>query len=335
MLPPGEATKSFAELAPPLRSACSRWDSSAAIVIVALGGGVIGDLAGFAAAILRRGIRFVQIPTTLLAQVDSSVGGKTGINTPQGKNLIGAFHQPSLVLADTDAAHDAARRARCAPATPRSPSTACSATRAFFAWLERHWQGVFGNDPAMLTRSHRRQRHAPRPRIVERDETETGDRMLLNLGHTFGHALEAWAGYSSRLLHGEAVAIGMCQAARFSEQLGLCPAGTAARIESHLRLVGLPTRVAHIPGAERPEPQALFALMAAGQESPRRPPHAHLAPRHRRRLRHPRCRRGRSRAVLGARGYTPSVIRPDSRAFSTSKALALHPIGDTPEPPLF
>ena len=258
VMPPGEATKCFAELGR-LSEALLALKLERGDVIIALGGGVIGDLAGFAASILRRGIRFVQIPTSLLAQVDSSVGGKTGINTPQGKNLIGAFHQPSLVLADTDALTTLPpREMRSGYAEVAKYGLLGDA--AFFAWLERHWQSVFGNDPAFLTEAIVVSVTA-KARIVEHDETETGDRMLLNLGHTFGHALEAWAGYSSRLLHGEAIAIGMCQAARFSEHLGLCPSGTAARIESHLRTVGLPTRVAHIAGDDRPEPQALFALM--------------------------------------------------------------------------
>jgi 3-dehydroquinate synthase len=258
VMPPGEATKSFAELGR-LSEALLALKLERGDVIIALGGGVIGDLAGFAASILRRGIRFVQIPTSLLAQVDSSVGGKTGINTPQGKNLIGAFHQPSLVLADTDALSTLPpREMRAGYAEVAKYGLLGDAP--FFAWLERHWQSVFGNDPAFLTEAIVVSVTA-KARIVERDETETGDRMLLNLGHTFGHALEAWAGYSSRLLHGEAVAIGMCQAARFSAHLGLCPADTASRIESHLHMVGLPTRVAHIPGTDRPEPQALFALM--------------------------------------------------------------------------
>jgi len=258
VMPPGESTKSFAELAR-LSEALLDLKLERGDVIVALGGGVIGDLAGFAAAILRRGIRFVQIPTSLLAQVDSSVGGKTGINTPQGKNLVGAFHQPSLVLADTKALSTLpAREMRAGYAEVAKYGLLGDAP--FFAWLEQHWQSVFGNDPTILTEAIEIS-IAAKARIVERDETETGDRMLLNLGHTFGHALEAWAGYSSRLLHGEAIAIGMTQAARFSEERGLCAAGTAARIECHLRTVCLPTRVAHIPGSDRPEPRALFALM--------------------------------------------------------------------------
>jgi shikimate kinase/3-dehydroquinate synthase len=208
---------------------------------------------------LRRGVRFVQIPTSLLAQVDSSVGGKTGINTPQGKNLIGAFHQPSLVLADTKALSTLPVREMRAGYAEVAKYGLLGDAR-FFGWLEQNWQRLFGNDPAILTEAIEVS-IAAKARIVERDETETGDRMLLNLGHTFGHALEAWAAYSSRLLHGEAVAIGMCQAARFSEERGLCPAGTAARVERHLRAVGLPTRIAHIPGSDRPDPKVLFALM--------------------------------------------------------------------------
>jgi shikimate kinase/3-dehydroquinate synthase len=258
VMPPGEATKCFAELGRLSESLLSlkleRGD-----LVIALGGGVIGDLAGFAAAILRRGVRFVQIPTSLLAQVDSSVGGKTGINTPQGKNLIGAFHQPSLVLADTKALSTLPVREMRAGYAEVAKYGLLGDVR-FFGWLEQNWQRLFGNDPTTLTEAIEVS-IAAKARIVERDETETGDRMLLNLGHTFGHALEAWAGYSSRLLHGEAVAIGMAQAARFSEERGLCPAGTAARVEKHLRAVGLPTRIAHIPGSDRPDPKVLFALM--------------------------------------------------------------------------
>ncbi|OJU19670.1 MAG: 3-dehydroquinate synthase [Alphaproteobacteria bacterium 64-6] len=258
IMPPGEGTKCFAELAR-LSESLLALKLERGDLIVALGGGVIGDLAGFAAAILRRGVRFVQIPTSLLAQVDSSVGGKTGINTPQGKNLIGAFHQPSLVLADTKALSTLPVREMRAGYAEVAKYGLLGDAR-FFGWLEQNWQRLFGNDPATLTEAIEVS-IAAKARIVERDETETGDRMLLNLGHTFGHALEAWAGYSSRLLHGEAVAIGTTQAARFSEERGLCPAGTAARVEKHLRAVGLPTRVAHIPGPDRPDPKTLFALM--------------------------------------------------------------------------
>jgi 3-dehydroquinate synthase len=258
VLPPGEATKSFVEVAA-LSEKLLDMGLERGDLAVALGGGVMGDLAGFAAAILRRGIRFVQIPTTLLAQVDSSVGGKTGINTRQGKNLIGAFHQPSLVLADTDVLSTLPPREMRA-GYAEVVKYGLLGDSAFFQWLDQNWRSVFGNDPSSLTRAIETSVKA-KADIVVRDETETGDRMLLNLGHTFGHALEAWAGFSSRLLHGEAIAIGMAQAFRFSEELELCPTGTAHRVEAHLKTVGLPTRVAHIPGPGKPDAGALFALM--------------------------------------------------------------------------
>ena len=258
VLKPGEATKSFTELA----ALCERlidMGLERGDLVLALGGGVIGDLAGFAAGILRRGVRYVQIPTTLLAQVDSSVGGKTGINTPQGKNLVGAFHQPALVLADTHVLSTLpARELRAGYA--EMVKYGLLGDTAFFDWLERHWRSVFGNDPAVLIEAIEVSVKA-KADIVVRDETETGDRMLLNLGHTFGHALEAWAGFSARLLHGEAVAIGMAQAFRFSEGLGLSPAGTAARVEAHLGAVGLPTRIAHVAGGDRPAVERLLELM--------------------------------------------------------------------------
>ncbi len=247
VLPPGEATKSFAQLAPLcerlLEIGLERGD-----LVVAFGGGVIGDLAGFAASILRRGVRFVQIPTTLLAQVDSSVGGKTGINTPQGKNLIGTFHQPGLVIADTDVLTTLAPREMRAGYAEVAKYGLLGDER-FFSWLEGNWRSVFGNDAATLIQAVETSVRA-KADIVARDEHETGDRALLNLGHTFGHALEAWTGYSSRLLHGEGVSIGMALAFRFSEQLGYCPKGTAARASAHLAQVGLPTRIAEIPGGK-------------------------------------------------------------------------------------
>ena len=189
--------------------------------MIALGGGVVGDLAGFTASVLRRGVRFVQIPTSLLAQVDSSVGGKTGINTRHGKNLLGAFHQPSLVLADTDVLATLSQREMRAGYAEVAKYGLLGDAK-FFAWLEQNWRSVFGNDVSALTHAIETSVRG-KAEIVARDETETGDRMLLNLGHTFGHALEAWAGYSQRLLHGEAVAIGLAQAFRFSEAEGLCP----------------------------------------------------------------------------------------------------------------
>jgi len=247
VLKAGEPTKSFRELAPLcerlLEMGLERGD-----LVVAFGGGVIGDLAGFAAGILRRGVRFVQIPTTLLAQVDSSVGGKTGINTPQGKNLIGVFHQPALVIADTDVLKTLpAREMRAGYAEVAKYGLLGDA--GFFAWLEQAYEGIFAFDRETLVTAIETSVKA-KAAIVARDEHETGDRALLNLGHTFGHALEAWTGYSDRLLHGEGVAIGMCLAFRFSESLGLCPAGTAERVVRHIEAVGLPTRIVDIPGGE-------------------------------------------------------------------------------------
>jgi shikimate kinase/3-dehydroquinate synthase len=247
VLKPGEATKSFRELGPLcerlLDLGLERGD-----IVVPFGGGVIGDLAGFAAGILRRGIRFVQIPTSLLAQVDSSVGGKTGINTPQGKNLVGVFHQPNLVLADTDVlATLPQREVRAGYAEVAKYGLLGDA--AFFTWLEQNWRGVFGNSGPDLTHAIETSVRA-KAAIVARDETETGDRALLNLGHTFGHALEAWTGYSDRLLHGEGVSIGMCLAFRLSEELGLSPKGTAERVTRHLKTVGLPVHINDIPGGK-------------------------------------------------------------------------------------
>jgi 3-dehydroquinate synthase len=258
VLKPGEPTKSFRELEP-LSERLLEMGLERGDLVVAFGGGVIGDLAGFAAAILRRGVRFVQIPTSLLAQVDSSVGGKTGIDTPQGKNLIGAFHQPSLVIADTQVLQTLpSREMRAGYAEVAKYGLLGDA--AFFAWLEQNWQSVFAFDETALTRAIETSVKA-KAGIVSRDETEQGERALLNLGHTFGHAFEAWCGYSDRLLHGEAIAIGMSIAFRFSEKLGLCPAGSAKRVAAHFAAVGLPTRIADIPGA-KPDVDALMRLMA-------------------------------------------------------------------------
>ncbi|MEQ1615258.1 MAG: 3-dehydroquinate synthase [Hyphomicrobiaceae bacterium] len=257
ILEPGEATKCFAQLAHVcerlLELGVERGD-----LVVALGGGVIGDLAGFAAAILRRGVRFVQIPTSLLAQVDSSVGGKTGINSPQGKNLVGAFHQPSLVLADTSLlASLPTRELRAGYGEVAKYGLLGDA--AFFAWLEANVGDVMRLQPAAIAKAVARSVEM-KARIVERDETETGERMLLNLGHTFGHALESFTGYSSRLLHGEGVAIGMCLAFRLSEELGHVVPQTAARVAAHLKAVGLPTRVTDIPG-DKPDAATMVRLM--------------------------------------------------------------------------
>jgi 3-dehydroquinate synthase len=244
-VPAGEATKRFAMLEEVvdqiLGHRLERGD-----IVLALGGGVVGDLAGFAAAIVRRGMGFVQMPTSLLAQVDSSVGGKTGINSRHGKNLIGAFYQPGLVLADTDALDTLSTREFRAGYAEVAKYGLID-DPGFFSWLEANWRGVFqgGRDRVHAIATSCRAKAA----VVARDETETGDRALLNLGHTFGHALEAVTAYDgARLVHGEGVAIGMCQAFRFSAKLGLCAPDDAGRMAAHLKAVGLPTEVAAVPG---------------------------------------------------------------------------------------
>ncbi|MFD0935967.1 3-dehydroquinate synthase family protein, partial [Methylobacterium trifolii] len=214
--------------------------------VVAAGGGVVGDLAGFAAATLRRGVRFVQVPTTLLAQVDSSVGGKTGINSPHGKNLIGAFHQPRLVLADTSTLDTlSAREMRAGYAEVAKYGLIDDA--GFFDWCEANWRGIFdggaARDDAVAACCR------AKAGVVVRDEREDGERALLNLGHTFGHALERLTAYdSARLVHGEGVAIGLALAFRFSARLGLCAGQDAGRVANHLAMVGLPTTLQAVPG---------------------------------------------------------------------------------------
>jgi len=247
-LPAGEATKRIEALSKVcdavLDAKVERGD-----VVLALGGGVIGDLAGFAAAIVRRGVKFVQIPTSLLAQVDSSVGGKTGINTRHGKNLLGAFHQPSLVLADMDVlATLPDREMRAGYAEIAKYGLLGDA--AFYSWLEDNASRVLMREPDAVRQAVRRSVEM-KAGIVVRDETEQGERAFLNLGHTFGHALEAWTGYTSRLLHGEGVSIGMCLAFRLSERLGYCAPQTAARVSAHLKASGLPTRIGDV-NAETP-----------------------------------------------------------------------------------
>jgi 3-dehydroquinate synthase len=227
-------------------------------LIVALGGGVIGDLAGFAAASVRRGLDFVQVPTTLLAQVDSSVGGKTGINSRHGKNLVGAFHQPILVVADT-ALLDTLPRREFAAGYAEVAKYGLLGDAAFCAWLEANWQDVFAGGSA--------REHAiavccrAKAAIVARDERETGERALLNLGHTFGHALEAGAGFSGRLLHGEAVALGMVLAFEFSARKGLIGEADVARARAHLAAAGLPTYLKDVAGGV-PGLDALMDLIA-------------------------------------------------------------------------
>ena len=255
--PPGEATKSYAEFARVsdalIEARIERRD-----VVVALGGGVVGDLAGFCAASLRRGVRFVQIPTTLLAQVDSSVGGKTGINSPHGKNLVGAFHQPSLVLADSktlDTLSEREFRAGYAEVVKYG----LIGNRNFFEFLEAKWRNVFAGGPARAQAIATS--CAAKARIVVADETEQAERALLNLGHTFGHAFENLTRYdSTRLIHGEGVAVGIAAAFRFSRFLGLCPGQEVARVEAHLKSVGLPTRIRHISSLDASAEQILAAM---------------------------------------------------------------------------
>ncbi|MCZ7660216.1 MAG: 3-dehydroquinate synthase [Xanthobacteraceae bacterium] len=295
-LRPGEASKSWRVLERVcdeiLAARIERND-----LVVALGGGVVGDLAGFAAAIVRRGVDVVQVPTTLLAQVDSSVGGKTGINASHGKNLIGAFHQPVLVIADTALLDTLpARDMRAGYAEVAKYGLLGDA--GFFAWLEANWREIFAGGAA---REHAvatacRMKAA----LVARDEREHGDRALLNLGHTFGHALEAGAGFSERLLHGESVAIGSVLAFAFSAKRGLVPASETERVARHLREVGLPTRIADVPGA-LPGVDGLMELIAQDKK----------------------VRGGRLTFIL-ARGIGESFVAPDVdaaevRAFLTEK----------------
>jgi 3-dehydroquinate synthase len=231
-------------------------------LVIALGGGVVGDLAGFAAAILRRGVDFVQVPTSLLAQVDSSVGGKTGINSPQGKNLLGAFHQPVLVIADT-AVLDTLSPRQFRAGYAEIAKYGVLGDEAFFSWLENNHGEVFKGGAARehaIATSCR-----AKAAIVARDERETGERALLNLGHTFGHALEAATGFSDRLFHGEGVAIGMVLASEFSASLGMIAQSDAARVKRHLAEVGLPTHLQDIAGFGQEglaDADALMALMA-------------------------------------------------------------------------
>jgi 3-dehydroquinate synthase len=257
----GEASKSYAVLQ----------DVSEALIaakierndlVIALGGGVIGDLAGFAASIVRRGIDFVQVPTSLLAQVDSSVGGKTGINSPHGKNLVGAFHQPVLVVADT-AVLDTLSPRQFRAGYAEVAKYGVLGDVKFFDWLEANHADIFSGGAA---REHAiAESCRAKAAIVARDERETGDRALLNLGHTFGHALEAVTGFSDRLFHGEGVSVGMVLAAEFSAHLDMIPASDAARVQHHLASVGLPTRLQDIAGFRQEglaDADTLMTLMA-------------------------------------------------------------------------
>ncbi|MEL6884373.1 MAG: 3-dehydroquinate synthase [Pseudomonadota bacterium] len=256
-LPPGEGTKGWPHL-----QEVVEWLLAQKIerndVVVALGGGVIGDLVGFAAAILRRGVRFVQVPTSLLAQVDSSVGGKTAINSAHGKNLIGAFHQPCLVLADTDALNTLTPRDFLA-GYGEVMKYGLLGDADFFGWLEQNAPAMAAGDMELRVRAVKRSVEM-KAEIVTRDETEQGDRALLNLGHTFCHALEAATGYSDRLLHGEGVAVGCGLAFALSARLGLCSQEDPSRVQAHLQAMGMKRSLADIPG-DLPGAAALLDLM--------------------------------------------------------------------------
>ena len=254
---------------------------------VALGGGVSGDLGGSAAASVRRGLDYVQVPTTLLAQVDSSVGGKTGINSRHGKNLVGAFHQPILVLADT-ALLDTLPVRLMRAGYAEIAKYGLIGDADFFTWLEANWREIFSGGAA--------REHAiavscrTKAQIVARDERETGERALLNLGHTFGHALEAAAGFSDRLYHGEAIAIGMALAFGFSARRKLLPPAEVERVVRHLAAVGLPTKISDISG-DTPDADRLMHLIAQDKK----------------------VRRGKLSFIL-ARGIGKSFIAPDVEA---------------------
>lgn len=258
ILPPGEATKGWVQFTRTVEWLLERRVERGDIVI-ALGGGVIGDLAGFAAAVLRRGVRFVQIPTSLLAQVDSSVGGKTGINAPQGKNLIGAFHQPVLVLADI-AALDTLPGREFLSGYGEVVKYGLLGDEAFFSWLEINGPALAVGDRTLRAEAVRRSVQM-KADIVARDETEQGERALLNLGHTFCHALEAATGYSDRLLHGEGVAMGCALAFGLSARLGLCSQEDPSRVRAHLAAMGMKRDLADISG-DLPGADGLIDLMA-------------------------------------------------------------------------
>ena len=257
IMPAGEATKRFDEL-----QRVAEWLLEIGIergdLVIALGGGVIGDLTGFAASIVRRGVDFAQIPTTLLSQVDSSVGGKTGINTSHGKNLIGTFYQPRLVLADTGALETLPMRELLA-GYAEVVKYGLINDRPFFDWLEANLDAIKEGDVAARTHAIVKSCES-KANIVAMDERESNVRALLNLGHTFGHALEAATGFSQKLVHGEGVAVGMALAFDLSVKLGLCPGQDAIRVHRHLERAGLPHRLADVAGP-LPDADGLIALM--------------------------------------------------------------------------
>jgi 3-dehydroquinate synthase len=293
-VPPGESSKSFAmfeQVCEALIAArIERGD-----LVVAFGGGVVGDLAGFAAATVRRGLDYVQVPTTLLAQVDSSVGGKTAIDSSHGKNLVGAFHQPILVVADTGLLDTLSPR-EFAAGYAEVAKYGLLGDADFFASLERGWPEVFAGGPAReaaIATSCR-----AKAAIVARDERETGERALLNLGHTFGHAFEAAAGFSGSLLHGEAISLGMVLAFEFSARRGLLPQAEAERVTRHLAAVGLPTRVSSLAGL-LPDIDQLMNLIAQDKK----------------------VQRGRLTFIL-ARGIGQAFVAPDVDAAQVRAFLA-------------
>ena len=305
VIPPGEASKSFGGLRECLdamfAARLSRGDA-----VIAFGGGVVGDLAGFASAVFKRGCALVQVPTTLLAQVDSSVGGKTAINVAQGKNLVGAFHQPRLVLIDTDLLETLPEREmRAGYAEILKYGLIDDA--GFFSWLEANGAGVLAREPDALAHAIAVS-CAAKARVVAADEREGGARALLNLGHTFAHALEARAGYDGSLLHGEAVAAGMLMAFELSQRLELCPAGDVARLEAHLRARGLERPATLARYLNRPD--TLLAAMDQDKKN------AH----------------GRLKLIL-ARGIGESFILPDADRDAVRAYLeALH-LRHSTEPP--
>ena len=257
VLPPGEQTKCFAVLEGLIGELLSM-NVERGGLIAALGGGVIGDLTGFAAGILKRGVDFAQIPTTLLAQVDSSVGGKTAINTAQGKNLVGLFYQPRVVIADTAVLATLPRR-ELLGGYAEVVKYGLLGDAEFFAWLESNGTAALAGDAQALAHAVAHS-CTMKAAIVARDERELGERALLNLGHTFGHGLEAATGYSDRLIHGEGVALGCVLAFRLSARLGLCAESDALRVEKLIAAAGLPVRIGDIPGS-RPSPETILSHM--------------------------------------------------------------------------
>ena len=260
IVPHGEGSKCFARLEAVLDAMLAA-KTERSTMVVALGGGVIGDLAGFAASICLRGVDFIQIPTTLLSQVDSSVGGKTGINTAHGKNLVGTFYQPRLVVADLDTLNTLPRRQLLA-GYAEVVKYGCIDDQPFFTWLETHGAALLDGDVDLRAFAVHHSCHA-KARTVSADEREGGIRALLNLGHTFGHALEAETGFSDEMLHGEAVALGMLMAFALSADIGLSPATDTERLQAHFAAIGLPTL---LPGNRRWDPQRLIAHMAGDKK---------------------------------------------------------------------